>query len=536
MNKKFSFIIFTFLLSWPLYLLSDNGLFKDLTKYELPHQYVGSMNDNIKTFQKFIGDTLTLHFDSKEYIEGLTTDHPDTIWLKKRPKQNPKLGKHYILNDVYKGIRHNEMYVTPSDSINGKQLILFRVFQCDKQYYYEPDALLLTFIVPNTLEQIYIRIPESPSFGLYFISQKASRILKNYIGHEIYYAPQIKEYSATKPEYYKYTIDSGKIGFKLYKKTLCFGIESDCRITLTDKNGIRTTTIPRYVEASSYKYSPFVSEKEYEGRFKMASITSDVDMNIFNEELDFPFSFRYIMGKANYYSGIYQTIDPSKSYNSPSTYLPDKIIAIGDEIRINGTDYYKACYNGKAFFIPQNNVTLLEESKSELDTLRTCSKEIRDKFFHNTLAVSKLFFLHTIEENLDIIKTYSKYGLAIPSWRVYDMSEYTEGTGIKIKFYNPTNSTIKYITLTIQGYNAVDDPYGRPVTKKCIGPIDPDDTVSYDFEYVWFSDIVEYAKIKSIVVQYKNGTTKKISNVNNIIFPNDLSDWFLSGDPVGLLN
>lgn len=70
------------------------------------------------------------------------------------------------------------------------------------------------------------------------------------------------------------------------------------------------------------------------------------------------------------------------------------------------------------------------------------------------------------------------------------------------------------------------------MTKKCIGPIEPDETASYDFEYAWFTDVVEYAKIRSISVIYKNGTTKTISNPKNIMFPKELRDFLYSSNPV----
>ena len=112
------------------------------------------------------------------------------------------------------------------------------------------------------------------------------------------------------------------------------------------------------------------------------------------------------------------------------------------------------------------------------------------------------------------------------------MSDYTEGTGIEIFFYNPTKQDIKYITITFQGYNAVDDPVGRPVTRKCIGPIAPDASVSYDFDYVWLTDIIDYAKIKSIVVQYRNGSTKTIYNPQSVMFSPELRDFFFMSNPV----
>lgn len=103
---------------------------------------------------------------------------------------------------------------------------------------------------------------------------------------------------------------------------------------------------------------------------------------------------------------------------------------------------------------------------------------------------------------------------------------------MKFEFYNPTKKTIKYITINFVGYNAVDDPVstyeGSTLTRKCIGPIEPKDQATYEFEYVWFTDIVEYAKIKSILVQYKDGTSKRINNASNIVWSDELNSFLLN--------
>ena len=145
-------------------------------------------------------------------------------------------------------------------------------------------------------------------------------------------------------------------------------------------------------------------------------------------------------------------------------------------------------------------------------------------------------YAETINESLAELSSYGKYGLAIKDWRVYDESEYTDGTGIWFNFYNPTSKTIKYVTINFVGYNAVDDPVSSrgsyTLTRKCIGPIEPEETALYTFEYAWFTDIVEYAKIKSIKVQYKDGTSKTIINAKQITFSNELEEFLSESNPV----
>lgn len=193
-------------------------------------------------------------------------------------------------------------------------------------------------------------------------------------------------------------------------------------------------------------------------------------------------------------------------------------------------------YQGKAFFMKADDVNLSKEGKAKLDSLENCSKEVQELFWHKTLLLNQALYFKRLDDALKEVESYSKYGLAIKSWGVYDESEYTDGTSIRITFLNPTKQIINYISISFQGYNAVDDPYGRPVSKKCVGPIDPKETASYNFEYVWFSDIVEYAKIRSITVTYKNGTTKTISNPSAIMLSDKVLETIFTASPVENFN
>lgn len=179
-----------------------------------------------------------------------------------------------------------------------------------------------------------------------------------------------------------------------------------------------------------------------------------------------------------------------------------------------------------------NDVKLSQEDKLKLDSLENSSCKVQELFWHKTLLLNQILYYKRLDEALKKVKSYSKYGLAIERWSIYDESEYTDGTGIRIKFLNPTEQMIKYISITFQGYNAVNDPYGRPITRKCIGPIEPQETASYEFEYVWFSDIVEYAKIRSITVTYKNGSSKTIANPSSIMLSDEVLDTIFVSDPV----
>lgn len=60
-----------------------------------------------------------------------------------------------------------------------------------------------------------------------------------------------------------------------------------------------------------------------------------------------------------------------------------------------------------------------------------------------------------LESYLDFFKTHK---FVITEAQVYDESEYTDGTGYRFEIYNGYDKTIKYVTITFKGMNAVDDP------------------------------------------------------------------------------
>ena len=81
---------------------------------------------------------------------------------------------------------------------------------------------------------------------------------------------------------------------------------------------------------------------------------------------------------------------------------------------------------------------------------------------------------------------------------------------------NISNKTIKYITATVIGYDAVGGAVLPGFSKsvnvilKGVGPIEPNKHVTYRKEYAWFTDSVSTAEIKTIKIEYMDGSTKLI--------------------------
>jgi hypothetical protein len=63
-----------------------------------------------------------------------------------------------------------------------------------------------------------------------------------------------------------------------------------------------------------------------------------------------------------------------------------------------------------------------------------------------------------------------------------------------------------------------------------VGPIEPEASGSYDFDYVWHSDLVEEAKITSIKIQYMDGSVKTITSIGSVMLEKNLYDYIQDED------
>lgn len=505
-------------------------LLEAITK--LNQLYSGSQSlDRASYMKNFVGDTIQFYFPEIQYVNNFTLSQPDTIWLKKRPKKNPKERKDYILNHCYKGILVGKGTATPVSEINGKRfgILSVQVIQPSLQLKY---GFVMKAVDLENLEVIDISFPDYIPFKVAISSSRKTNSIKSLIGKKFYiidsYISSTYKAASLKNGAYQLILD-GRSSRPLI---------SHVEMSFVDENN---SPINFHPQATTFNSNPkqILTVEEYED-MQPRTITSEFNKDLLNDSTPMPFSFGYIIGVTNEPPISFgQKIDQSKSIedNWKLTFeLSDKIVFIGGSLYVNNIKYLKALYRGKAFFIHHKSVTLDEDEKMKLDSLEKCPADIQERFFNKALFFNKMYHLQNLEKAIADMESYAKYGLAIKKWGVYDESAYTDGTGINISFFNPTDKTIKYISFTVQGYNAVDDPVGKPITKRCIGPIDPQESGSYTFEYTWFTDIISYAKIRSITVTYKNGSTKNIANADKIMFTEDINSIIFSTNPVEDLN
>ena len=93
----------------------------------------------------------------------------------------------------------------------------------------------------------------------------------------------------------------------------------------------------------------------------------------------------------------------------------------------------------------------------------------------------------------------------------YYITKYYNSYNYTLGFENFNNKTIKYISVTLVPYNAVDDICGEIKTVKGVGPIEPKMDMSCTWENLWYGNkIISYCKIRSIKIEYTDKTFKTI--------------------------
>lgn len=201
---------------------------------------------------------------------------------------------------------------------------------------------------------------------------------------------------------------------------------------------------------------------------------------------------------------------------------------ISDAYSCGYRKYYKVIYQNEEYFIDSRDIRLVNSEINYHEILCHLSSHKKERYYNFAKYMSNVYYKKRLMEAASFLDDCKQKGLAILSWRLNDESEFTEGTGLKITFLNLSNKTIKYIWTNIVGYNSVGDKVVDRKKKvssmqvKSVGPIEPNNDAEYEFSYVWFTDLVDNAKITSIKVQYMDGTIKTISVPSEITMDKEL--------------
>lgn len=231
------------------------------------------------------------------------------------------------------------------------------------------------------------------------------------------------------------------------------------------------------------------------------------------KDLRTPFQHENLNQIENRLSNIIDTKIDTSNTEQELIWLRDKVNQIKDRVHNIGT---------------LNNININDKQLKIIDKINTINEAeiaLRSGEDHRRAKITNA---------INSLGRTAKYGVAILKASIYDISEYTEGTGFMINLYNSTKKTIKYVTVYFIGYNAVGDPVrdyrSRPnqLSFKCVGPIYPDMSATYEKKYAWMSDLVESFKITSIKVQYMDNSNKTIKEPNKIWIDSEVYDTLMN--------
>lgn len=234
-------------------------------------------------------------------------------------------------------------------------------------------------------------------------------------------------------------------------------------------------------------------------------------------------------------SFIGDTVSPS-CLRVGSEFISKRVfIIISDVITCSRGSYsfekfYEIYYKNKKYYIEKNNIIT---DQNYYDQISSMPDSTRTKFRNKARILADFWYHDKLNKAIEKLTNTKSKGLAVIRWSFYDESEYTEGTSAKITVFNPTNKVIKYLWFTFIGYNPVGDIVGGRDGKKSgstvkgVGPIEPSKTGTYEFDYVWFSDLVETVKLSNIKVQYMDGSVKNIKKVNEITMDEETVDYIM---------
>lgn len=191
---------------------------------------------------------------------------------------------------------------------------------------------------------------------------------------------------------------------------------------------------------------------------------------------------------------------------------------VDGECKDSKSRFYEIMYGRKQYLVKDEDI---EVSPGDEAILKAMSPEQMADMKEINILYLKKKWLEEVNKAYDELDKLKRQGVVVLEAGIYDVSEYTEGTGFTVRILNPSKKVIKYVTIDFIGLNAVKDPvkdFRAKATRtfKAIGPIGPGEDAGYNMEYAWMSDLVETFKITSIKIDYMDGSKKTIKDPGKV--------------------
>lgn len=546
--RRFYYLCLVLLLCLNTKAQSDTEILSELRSL-ITNQSYKTGAEMANYFNEFVGDTLTISSDIDYIRTFISYHHEDTLWLTNKRKK-AQLNRDYITTKVYRPQRkvydNHYQFVTNTNDIRSRRWILEKAVKAEynlkvnsfSSVKQEGSNLLVKDANSNAEAILLLQSPIpndfiDKEFTFTIENERINRLIKQLVNKEV------TAYNFSTSSYEKRIITGGSflITFKanktIYKMSdlgeKVFDFNANVKLTFKNKDGkefeMDTRNNIDHFLKSIYTEAEFIVSTD-----RLTIDRNEEAPNAFVPDPKKPFDFDYIMGLTSNSAPItydlrsFSNILSDNNRSRPRSFIPsDEVILIGKRKTADGIDYYQAYYQGKSFFIKTEDVELVkgEIDEEKVNILNECDYLTWRQFHANCMFLTKRTYENSLKKNKLKLKQFSEKGLAVRDYDIYQVSEYVEGKGFKFKIFNPTNIDIKYVTVNFVGYNAVDDPVqsgGKTIQKvRGIGPVEAKENASWSFDYVWTNDLVQYVKIKSIIVEYTNGTSKTIPFSEDLI-------------------
>jgi hypothetical protein len=192
---------------------------------------------------------------------------------------------------------------------------------------------------------------------------------------------------------------------------------------------------------------------------------------------------------------------------------------------VNRRTHFEVFFDGEKYFAEMGDIWLQDGS---LQRLTEVTPEQRDASLSRWADLSKLMTLRQKSSAVKALEATKSSGIALLKTRIFDVSEHTEGTGFSVELYNSGTKTIKYVSFSVVGLNAVKDVVRDPIRRNAaasfrgVGPIEPGGVASYSKDYFWMTDLVESFRIAEIKLEFMDGTSRVLKDTAKLrIDPKD---------------
>lgn len=209
---------------------------------------------------------------------------------------------------------------------------------------------------------------------------------------------------------------------------------------------------------------------------------------------------------------------------------PDEKSKIVDSVYEHGNfyivGYTKGFWYGTHFFsmgyIKENYANYIPdgESQKDMDYYKQYNR------FDTATANPKLRSIMTqlandINNYLTQSKKVKAQGLEVNAYDWNYQNEYSKFMDFSVSVTNHSKKAIKYIYFYVAAYNPVNDVisyHGQSTFKLTgVGPIEPSEASSFNFENVLYSNVIDEVKLKKIEVKYMDNTIKTYSNIKSLM-------------------